>query len=155
VAAFVGQCADNQPQPETATLAAYCERRRKRSFTNWQDLGSDMQNPFFALNNVQWHGADFRNLDVPSYYQQVQSDDLLSSDGQTVTYLAPEDAAQQKAERSDTFKHYLAKTGFRLLNESLADNLPADAEQLAKRIGQFLTQSKLLLPQTQLDRILS
>jgi hypothetical protein len=154
VAGFVGRCVDNQSRSETATLDAYCESRRKGSFTKWQDLGSDMQNPFFALNNTKWHGADFSNLDVPSYYQQVQSNDLLSSDGERVTYIASADAGQKRAERSDTFKHYLEKTGFVLLNESFADNLPVDEKQLKDRIEQFLTESKLLLPKTSLERIL-
>jgi len=154
VAGFVGRCVDNQLQSETATLDAYCESRRKGSFTKWQDLGSDMQNPFFALNNAQWHGADFFDLDVPSYYQQVQSNDLLSSDGKIVTYIVPADAGQKRAERGDAFKHYLEKTGFVLLNESFAANLPVDEKQLKQRIGQFLTESKLLLPKANLDRIL-
>ena len=109
VAGFVGKCVDNQLHSETAILAAFCETRRKASFTNWQTLGNDMQNPFFALNNAQWHGADFFDLDVPSYYQQIQANDLLSSDGKIVTYIVPEDADQKKAELNDTFKHYLRK----------------------------------------------
>lgn len=154
VAGFVRSCADNRFQREEATLAAYCERRRKTGFTTWENSGSDRQNPFFALNNSQWHGADFRNLDIPSYYQQVQSNDLLSSEGDTVTYIAPKDAAQKSAESSDAFTHYLEKTGSLLLKESFATNLPLDEKQLRARIQQFLTTSSLLLPKARLNRIL-
>jgi hypothetical protein len=154
VARFVGMCADTQAQPEKKTMDVFCESRRKTSFVNWDGLGGNMQNPFFALNNARWHGADFLNMDVPSYYQQVQSMDLLSSNGTTVKYIEPTDSDQKQKEHPHTFEHYLAKSGFKLFNESLVANLPEDKNLLKNRIERFLKESSLLLPEAALDRIL-
>lgn len=127
---------DNADLDPDTLLQAFMGERRKTAVNFWEHAESPyvkQDNPKYGLEIPAYNGLDFKNRNVPVFYRQAGSLDLLTWWGEVVEYQHREDDSEDLF-----FAHYHQNKGIDLLAASLTAKLPKEPPELERQIQAFI-----------------